>query len=214
MDGLEGSAGLLTGLQGRVRRGNSEDPVCGGLDLRDQPRARVARPGPNREKPRRSPAYAPGELDAYVQACHAALTAPAVLEHVAALGVLINGFPDAAIVSAPPTVAAWSYLLGRGVGAAEVRRHRISYAVTGHPQFRNLGGRLILPCPVTGCTKGPQAVITVTPRRSLSGSVGCPVTRTSRGLTCGCGGAGWICRAAGGLAEPLVLLAQPGVLTL
>jgi hypothetical protein len=81
----------------------------------------TTRPIPNREKPRHRPPYTTGELDAYVQTCHAALTAPAVLEHVAALGVLINGFPDAAIVSAPPTVLAWSYLLQRGRGGSPGR---------------------------------------------------------------------------------------------
>ncbi|MGH8887518.1 MAG: hypothetical protein ACRDYX_20585 [Egibacteraceae bacterium] len=42
---------------------------------------------------------------------------------------------------------AWSYLLGRGVSASDVRRYRIGYGITGHPRFRALRARLTLPCP-------------------------------------------------------------------
>jgi len=137
---------LLMGVQG-LSRAEAIERLASRLNLDDHPRPDITQPDPNREKPARRPAYTTGQLDAYVRACHTALTAPAVLEHVAALGVLANGFPDATVVSAPPAVAAWSYLLERGVALSEVRQHRIGYGITGHPRFRTLRGRLILPCP-------------------------------------------------------------------
>jgi DNA primase len=137
---------FITGVEG-LSRAEAIERLADGIGLREWPQARVARPDPNRKKPHRRPAYTADELDAYVRTCHAALTTPAVLEHMAALGVLINGFPDAAIVSAAPAVLAWSYLLERGVSGADVRRYRIGYAITSHPRFRNLCGRLVLPCP-------------------------------------------------------------------
>jgi hypothetical protein len=137
---------FLTGVES-IRRGEAIERLATGLDLRENPRLGTTRAGPNRKRPSRRPAYTAGELDAYVMACHAALTAPAVLKHITALGVLISGFPDAAIVSAPPAVLAWSYLIQRGVTAAEVRRHRIGYGITGHPKFGNLRARLTFPCP-------------------------------------------------------------------
>jgi hypothetical protein len=137
---------FVTGVEG-LSRAEAVERLAGDIGLCEHPQARLTRADPNRKKPHRRPPYTADELDAYVRTCHAALTTPAVLEHMAALGVLINGFPDAAIVCAAPAVLAWSYLLQRGVSAADVSRYRIGYAITDHPRFRNLRGRLILPCP-------------------------------------------------------------------
>jgi DNA primase len=137
---------FLTGVEG-LSRAEVIDRLAGELNLGEHPRPESARPDPNREKPARRPTYTANELGAYVQACHTALTAPGILEHIAALGVLANGFPDAVVVSAPPAVTAWSYLLERGITLSEVHRHRIGHGITGHPRFRTLRARLILPCP-------------------------------------------------------------------
>jgi hypothetical protein len=130
-----------------LSRAEAIERLADSIGLCEQPQARIARSNPNRKKPHPRPPYTADELDAYVRTCHAALTAPAVLEHMAALGVLINGFPDAAIVSASPAVLAWSYLLERGVSTADVRQHRIGCGIASHPRFYNLRARLILPCP-------------------------------------------------------------------